>query len=122
MARLGRIHAQHIFDFDDIHAGQYTFFVAAPPLFTLTLTTVFPNVTLETANTSIAPFLKDAAAAGFKYTTSVDLTTASGALAAQDAGGAETILGSRLIPSEVYRKNISGVQQVYEQLFGANVS
>lgn len=122
LARLGGIHAQHVFDFDSIRAGQYTFFVAAPPLFTLTLTTVFPNATMEMANSSIASFLKDASAAGFNYTVTVALTTASGALAAQDAGGVETILGSRLIPSEVYKNNTVGVQHVYEQLFSMNIS
>lgn len=68
------------------------------------------------------PFLNDASTAGFNYTATVNLTTAIGALAAQDAGGTESILGSRLIPVDVYRKNATGVQQVYEHLFGANIS
>jgi hypothetical protein len=121
IGQLATLHAQHIFDWDAPHAGQYFFVVATPaPSFTWLMASFFPNSSLATANASMAPFLDAATAQGFNISTVASaLTNANDALSpnSSDTGGADIILGSRLVPADVYRHNVTAIGEAYQKLF-----
>src|SRR5882724_739996 len=62
VGELAKLHAQHIFDWDDHRAGQYFYVIATPPTFTWSISTLFPNTSLAIANGSLSPFLNAVAA------------------------------------------------------------
>jgi hypothetical protein len=121
IGQLATLHAQHIFDWDALHASQY-FYVEATsaPSFTWFIESYFPNTSLATANASIAPFLDAAAAQGFNISAvSSTLTIANDALSpnSSDAGGDDIIMGSRLVPADIYRHNVTAIGEAFQRLF-----
>ena len=122
VAQLAMLHASHIFDWDHLHAGQYFYLTGVSPSFTWNLTTLFPNTsTVATANASLAPFLKEAAALATSITTTVIVTSINDAVGTSDSdsAGMDDILGSRLIPADVYHGNISAIGETYQKLLDA---
>lgn len=120
---LAEIHARHIFDWDDMHGGQYFYFEAAGPgignaLFT---STYFINATADEAAAALKPLLDDAQAAGFAvFAVSNQTGLGNDLLENLDtAFGINDILGSRLIPAAAYRDNatIAKIGQGYTELF-----
>ncbi|KAF9042760.1 FAD-binding domain-containing protein [Hymenopellis radicata] len=122
MADIMRLHAEHIFDMDDLRIGQYFFvFPNATSGFelTLTLNTYFPNVTEAVATAAIQPFLDDAVASGGRITSqSVEEMNINDILAGEDdAVGANLVMGSRLFPEDVYRNSPAVIGEMYTKLF-----
>ncbi|KAK0444270.1 FAD-binding domain-containing protein [Desarmillaria tabescens] len=125
-AAIGSImasHAKHIFDWDDLHMGQY-FYVyknaTADPYTTLAFTSFFPRVSPVDAAAALKPFLDDAQEFGQIVSQQLDeLNINDGVTAADDVVGENGVLGSRLIPASAYRDHPGIVGQVYTQLFDA---
>jgi hypothetical protein len=119
VAQLATLHAKHIFDWDELHPGQYFFWSATPPTFTLNINSAFPNTTMAAATAAITPFLNGITALNFTHTLSSQVLLINDILGSQatDLGGVETILGSRLFLSSTYVNNATQIGQVTKQLF-----
>ncbi|KAI0064475.1 FAD-binding domain-containing protein [Artomyces pyxidatus] len=121
-----KAHATHIFDWDDVHAGQYFYLYNSPaPNITMTLWTLFPNTSAEDAIAKMAPFFNDARALGAivsdeRASTGLanDIIQRSGS---DDTTGANVILGSRLIPASTYQSNQSLIGETYLALLEQGV-
>lgn len=129
---LMTIHAEHIFDWDSVNAGQYAYvyppsiptngLVANPAYGTssngLGLLTYFANQTEDQAIALMKPLLDDARAQGFEVvneTVVVELAN-DAVYAADNAAGVSTIMGSRLFSSDAYKTNAAGIGAAYQQL------
>ncbi|KAI0064553.1 FAD-binding domain-containing protein [Artomyces pyxidatus] len=116
-----KAHAAHIFDWDDVHAGQYFYLYNLPaPNITMTLWTLFANTSAEAAIAKMAPFFNDTRALG---ATISDERTSTGLAndivqhsGSDDSTGANAILGSRLIPASIYQSNQSLIGETYTTL------
>ncbi|KAJ7797969.1 FAD-binding domain-containing protein [Mycena leptocephala] len=73
---LAGVHAQHIFDLDPVHGGQYFFLEKSDNLSVLIIQTV-TNTTLDEGTTLLTPFLNDALALPDVFLISKDFATAS---------------------------------------------
>ncbi|KAF8527010.1 FAD-binding domain-containing protein [Hysterangium stoloniferum] len=124
VAQLATLHAKHIFDWDALHPGQYFYWFATPPTFTLTIDSYFPNTTISAATETLIPFLNGITSLGFNATLSSELLLGNDLLGATatDAGGRVFILGSRLFPSSTYTNNATQIGQVTKQLFDDGVA
>lgn len=123
-ADLMTLHARHIFDWDDVRAGQYftlynNFVVPSVDGNLLTLVTYFANKTGDEAKLLMKPFLDEARSMNFSVlpeTTSTGL--ANDLLFKADASfGVNLILGSRLIPAQAYRDTPETIGQAVKELF-----
>ncbi|KAF8527009.1 FAD-binding domain-containing protein [Hysterangium stoloniferum] len=123
VAQLATLHAKHIFDWDALQPGQYFYWFATPPTFTLTIDTYFPNTTISAATETLIPFLNSITSLGFNATLSSELSLINDLLGASmsDGGGTEAILGSRLFPSSTYINNATEIGQVTKRLFDDGV-
>lgn len=123
IGQLATLHAQHIFDWDDLHVGQYFFVNGSASSFTWFLTSYFPNGSVSAANASMAPFLDAVTMTPGLNVVGVltNLSNVNDALSpsSNDGGGTNSIMGSRLIPADVYRYNTSAIGEVYQALFDA---
>ena len=109
------LHARHIFDWDELRAGQYFYlFSGTDPSnpgvgATLTFETYFAGVSGEAAFESMLPLLNDARNAGYivvgdNATESVQEGLANDLMFVEDVSlGLNSLLTSRLIPETVYR-------------------
>ncbi|KAF8529329.1 FAD-binding domain-containing protein [Hysterangium stoloniferum] len=124
VSQLATLHAKHIFDWDTLHPGQYFYWSANPPIFTLTVDSYFPNTTISAATAALAPFLNGVTSLGFNATLSSELLSINDLLDATiaDIGGLGTILGSRLFPSSTYINHATQIGQVTKQLFDQGVT
>ena len=122
-AQLATVHAKHIFDWDSVNAGQYFWIlknetaIDAPSAFLLL--TYMRNTTVEQSNSLLAPFLNESLAIPgvIPLTQQTQYALINDILFAADDGvGANTFLGSRLIPEAVYRNTPEKVGPVYQQL------
>ncbi|KAF7377579.1 hypothetical protein MSAN_00180600 [Mycena sanguinolenta] len=122
-ASLATLHAEHIFDWDSVHAGQYFWFLkngtgtSAPSI--LFLDTYMPNTTVEQSQALLAPFLNASLALPGVALVSQEFTYGdiNDALYQPDDNvGTNEVLGSRLIPTSIYRDSPSTVGKVYEKL------
>ncbi|KAF7324645.1 FAD-binding domain-containing protein [Mycena kentingensis (nom. inval.)] len=132
MAALMQVHAAHIFDFDATRSSQYFYVVKEnnPPPPTadgpseLTLFTVLVNQTQAEAEALMAPFFEEALSlpgvqmleSTYTYEDTNDIP-----FLADDEGGVSYLLGSRLVPEDVYRENIELVGPVYKEMLDAGV-
>lgn len=105
------LHARHIFDWDDVRAGQ-NFLLLPGDMYNstgavLNLITYFANVTAEDASKRMAPLLDEAKSLGFLVEKeNVIEALANDLLLVSDApAGNNGIAGSRLIPAMAYRDN-----------------
>ncbi|EIM85819.1 FAD-binding domain-containing protein [Stereum hirsutum FP-91666 SS1] len=129
---LMTIHANHIFDWDSVNAGQYAYvyppsiptngLVANPAYGTssngLGLLTYFANQTEDQALALMKPLLDDVRAQGFEVvneTVVVELAN-DAVYAADNAAGVSTIMGSRFFSSDAYKTNAAGIGAAYQQL------
>ncbi|KAH8115773.1 FAD-binding domain-containing protein [Phellopilus nigrolimitatus] len=120
--KVAELHAQHIFDWDDVRAGQYFYFFSGAsrgfPGSVLNLRTYFANYTEEQAVAAMKPLLDDARA--MNLTVGPETTTTAIAndlvFVADDPIGFDAVLGSRLIPAKAYRNNASGIGDIYKFL------
>ncbi|KAJ7088708.1 hypothetical protein C8R44DRAFT_819336 [Mycena epipterygia] len=121
---LATIHAQHIFDLDPVHGGQYFFLyknstdAIAPSL--LVLNTYTPNTTISQSMALLAPFMNASLALPGVFLLSQpeyvygDINDAL--FQPDDSVGSNVVLGSRLIPASTYRDSPNKVGDTYKQL------
>ncbi|KAJ6466810.1 FAD-binding domain-containing protein [Mycena sanguinolenta] len=122
-ASLATLHAEHIFDWDSVHAGQYFWFLknstgaSAPSI--LFLDTYMPNTTVEQSMALLAPFLNASLALPGVALVSQEFTYGDindALYQADDSVGTNEVLGSRLIPAAMYRESPATVGKVYKEL------
>lgn len=125
--KVARIHAKHIFDWENFNAGQYFFWTAkGPSLFNFFIDTRFPNTTVAAANASITPFLADLLAHGYNYTVLTlresNVNDISFMETDDTTGRIENVIGTRLWPDEVYRNNVTEIGNAYQTLFDSGAA
>ncbi len=123
---LAEIHARHIFDWVPFRAGQYFYFFGGGALGNeMSVSTFFPNSTVDQANAAMKPFLDDVAAANLNVTIILQNVTtglANDLMFSSDISlGFNDVLGSRLIPMAAYRTNVEGIGKGVEELFELGV-
>ena len=137
MAQVAKIHAEHIFDWDALHGGQY-FYLSALGIFppsivsgplntgvpTMVINTYFPNSSLVQAEDALRPFIDDVQkkvdSGVVNLTQRSVLQNINDALTStDDFVGVNLVLGSRLVPASAYRRNATLVGEVYSQLLNA---
>ncbi|KAJ7278387.1 FAD-binding domain-containing protein [Mycena rebaudengoi] len=119
---VARIHAEHIFDLDSVSAS-HAFIVSRDSIgegTSLTVSGIFPNVSTSESKTLLGPFLSASLSVpGVSSLVSETYSTSSindALYQEDDAAGANAVLGSRLIPTELYRRSPAKVGMVYKQL------
>ena len=128
ISTLTTLHAQHIFDTDVLHPGQYFYWTATPPKFTWNIDTVFPNTSIAAANATLSPFLEAVSKAGFSFqplitSASVNQILSGGSTGTgDDLGGSEEVLGSRLWADDVYTQKVTAIGAAYKALFDGGAS
>ncbi|SJL09194.1 uncharacterized protein ARMOST_12570 [Armillaria ostoyae] len=112
-------HAKHIFDWDDLHVGQ--FFTA--DAHTLSLVSYFPRISSDAAAAALKPFLDDAEEFGQiveqKFN---EVNINDGVTEVDDVVGSNGVVGSRLIPASAYRDHPDAFGHVYTQLLDAGTA
>ena len=111
-ADLLTLHAKHIFDWDDVHGGQF-FQIINGNLETsiggnlLSLQTTFPNITSDGAKALMKPFLDEVRSMNFSVRAEETNEGFANDLSSADneSPGASGVAGSRLIPADAYKKN-----------------
>ena len=133
---LARVHARHVFDWDQYRAGHYLFTSDSSLIPILgeevagsvfTLLSYFKDVDAEQVNALMKPFLDEVKEVGQgRWLVLVnDVTTATAnelMVSSSDSGGTMTILGSRLIPGKVYQQDVENIGRVYEELLDEGVA
>lgn len=122
VSQLVTLHAQHIFDWDDLHVGQYFYLVRRGSSFTMAIASLVPNTSISIANATLSPFFDAAVAQGFDVSlATLESADANDVLSTltTDATGINIVLGSRLIPEDVYRCNATGIGETYKLLLDA---
>lgn len=130
MAEVAKVHAQHIFDWDALRAGQYFYLtvqgniqasIISPAISsgvpTIAISTYFPSASLDQAAAALKPFIDDVQAVdGVNFTQSNILQNVNDAFtASSDDVGSNSVIGSRLVSAAAY-KNPTLVGQIYSQL------
>lgn len=117
-ADLMTLHARHIFDWDDVRAGQYfsVFNSNLDPSVGgnfLALNTFFANKSGDEAKALMKPLLDDARSMNLSVQTEETATGLSNDLlfVDDDQLGLNDILGSRLIPAKAYEENPEAIGQ-----------
>ncbi len=118
------LHAEHIFDMDDLHPVQYFFAtrnVSSKDEIDLQFTTFFPKVTASDATARLQPFLDDVVALGGVISDQVtEEKNFNDAITVQDeVVGDNLFMGSRLFSEDVYRKSPECIGKMYTKLFDA---
>ncbi|KAF8527024.1 FAD-binding domain-containing protein [Hysterangium stoloniferum] len=122
-ADLARLHASHIFDWDNEKIGHYfTFIKDSPSVFIWTMTSLWPNASEAAVNASLAPFLDEAVLLATNVSIDLSNKVVNDQVGISDQAGLNTALGSRLIPAQMYRGDLSVVRDTYKQLFDAGAS
>lgn len=124
---LTELHAQHIFDWDDVQAAQYFYWRATQqngvPKYTFTIDTVFPNVSMDKSLSLLRPLLGNFIEKGYNFTTSSaqadinDILTVS-----TDQVGGSAVMVSRFWPDDVYRNNVSAIGKAYQTLLNGGAA
>ncbi|THH08033.1 hypothetical protein EW145_g2989 [Phellinidium pouzarii] len=120
--KLAELHAKHIFDWDDVHAGQYFYFFNNVPMggqgSNFSLRTYFANYTADQAIAAMKPLLDDIRALNYTILFETTNTTLATSLLflADEPMAYNALLGSRLISEEAYRNNASGIGSAYAKL------
>lgn len=127
-ADLMTLHARHIFDWDDVRAGQYftllnDFVVPSVGGNLLILETFFANKSGDEAKLLMKPFLDEARSLNVSVqpeTTSTGL--ANDLLFKADASfGFNLVMGSRLIPAKAYNESPETIGQGIKELLEKGV-
>ncbi|KAJ7218977.1 hypothetical protein B0H12DRAFT_1271690 [Mycena haematopus] len=119
---LATLHAQHIFDWDSVHAGQYFWLLknsSADAPSVLYLNTYMPHTTTSQSMTLLAPFLNASLALPGVSLLAQEFTYGDindALFQADDSVGSNVVLGSRLIPAATYRDSPATVGKVYKKL------
>ncbi|PBK89036.1 FAD-binding domain-containing protein [Armillaria gallica] len=113
-------HAKHIFDWDDLHVGQ--FFTA--DAHTLSLVSYFPRISSDAAAAAaLKPFLDDAEEFGQIVEQQFnEVNINDGVTEVDDVAGSNSVVGSRLIPANAYRDHPDAFGHVYTQLLDAGAA
>ncbi|KZV68486.1 FAD-binding domain-containing protein [Peniophora sp. CONT] len=118
------IHARHIFDWDDLRAGQYFYLynIGRGRSF-LRMNTLFANVSGDDAKAAIAPFIADVQTVGATFINETVTTAIANDIvgAADDNAGINVILGSRLVPATQYEHNPEVIGAAYKTLLDQDV-
>ncbi|VDB84461.1 unnamed protein product [Peniophora sp. CBMAI 1063] len=119
------IHARHLSDYDSFRAGQYfsLYNLGAAGGIQLQMRTYFPNVSNDSAQAAIAPFIADVEAIGASVVSQTAITALANDLVARadDDGGVNLVLASRLIPETQYEQNPSAIGAAYKALLDQGV-
>ncbi len=112
-------HAKHIFDWDDLHVGQ--FFTA--DAHTLSLVSYFPRISSDDAAAALKPFLDEAEEFGQIVEQQFnEVNINDGVTEVDDVAGSNGVVGSRLIPASMYRDHPDAFGHVYTQLLDAGAA
>ncbi|KAK0475870.1 FAD-binding domain-containing protein [Armillaria novae-zelandiae] len=112
-------HAKHIFDWDDLHVGQ--FFTA--DTHTLSLLSYFPRISLNDAAAALKPLLDDVEVFGQIVEQQFNEVNINDAIkVVDDVVGSNGVIGSRLIPESAYRNHPDAFGHVYTRLLEAGAS
>jgi hypothetical protein len=120
MSTLTTLHANHIFNMDPLHPGQYFYWTATPPNFTWSIDTVFPNTTVAVVNATLTPFVGAVSAFGFPFEMAITTSNINNLLTSaspDDNGGVNKILRSRLCSDDIYHQNATVIGAAYKVLF-----
>ncbi|KAF7377572.1 FAD-binding domain-containing protein [Mycena sanguinolenta] len=126
---LATLHAQHIFDWDSVHAGQYFWFLKngtsadAPSI--LLLNTYMPNTTTSQSVALLTPFLNASLALPGVALLSQNFTYSDindALYQADDSVGSNFVFGSRLIPAATYRDSPATIGKAYKQLLASGAT
>ncbi|KAJ6482419.1 FAD-binding domain-containing protein [Mycena sanguinolenta] len=126
MSALATLHAQHIFDWDSVHAGQYFYLYKegngtdAPSVFFLN--TFMPNTTASQSMELLAPFLNASLAIPGVVLLSQDFTYGDindALFSADDSVGINVVLGSRFIPAATYHDSPAAVSEAYTRILAS---
>ncbi|KAJ7883551.1 FAD-binding domain-containing protein [Mycena olivaceomarginata] len=107
---LAALHAEHIFDWDSVHAGQYFWAVKNASVSAFAVNTYMPNTTAAQSMALLAPFVN------------ASLALPGVSLLVQAVHICNTVLGSRLIPAATYRDSPATVGEVYKRLFDSGAT
>lgn len=124
--QLAELHARHIFDWDGPRAGQYFYVVSlnsgAIQGSALYMVTYFANYTADQATVAMKPLIDDATSLNYTIIAANTTTALVNDLvfSLDDTLGENVVLGSRLIPAEVYRNNVTEVGKTYDFLLRNN--
>ncbi|VDC02798.1 unnamed protein product [Peniophora sp. CBMAI 1063] len=119
------VHAQHIFDYDELRAGQYFYvYNIGGGESLLQVSTLFANVSGDDAQAALAPFLADVQAVGATLVNETVVTALVNDIvgAADDSAGYSGVLGSRLMPAAQYEQNPSVIGAAYKTLLDQGVA
>ncbi|KAJ6514419.1 FAD-binding domain-containing protein [Mycena vitilis] len=119
------VHAEHIFDFDSVRAGQYVWVVPASTGYTLSISIMLPNTTISESQELLAPLLNASLAipgVSFVSQTYVNEVVSDALYQSDDSVGQNLIIGSRLIPAATYIDTPAKVGDVHQQLLDAGFS
>ncbi|KAJ7878753.1 FAD-binding domain-containing protein [Mycena olivaceomarginata] len=122
---LAALHAEHIFDWDSVHAGQYFWAVKNASVSAFAVNTYMPNTTAAQSMALLAPFVNASLALPGVSLLVQQFTYGdiNDALYQPDDGvGSNTVLGSRLIPAATYRDSPATVGEVYKKLFDSGAT
>lgn len=116
----GAAYAKRVFDWDSMNVGQYYYTVGVGTTYTIIVDTIFPNATAQQAATALAPLFADLVAAG---AVPISNTTSSATInellaIGDDLCGGYAVLGSRLIPSAIYKSSPESIGNAYRRLVG----
>jgi hypothetical protein len=119
MGKVVEAHARHIFDWDDLHPGQYFQVSAGVAGPFMTIRTYFPNTSTFEASERMFPFINEAIATGAVVQSQASFLSINKALTFLDnVVATNTVLGSRLIPASSY-SNPDLVGDIYKKLLDA---
>ncbi|KZV76446.1 FAD-binding domain-containing protein [Peniophora sp. CONT] len=119
------IHARHIFDWDDLRAGQYFYvYNTGGGQSLLTMSTLFANVSGDDAKAAIAPFIADVQTVGATFINETVVTAIANDIvgATDDNAGTNGLLGSRLFPAAQYEQNPEVIGAAYKTLFDQGIN
>ncbi|KAJ7646287.1 FAD-binding domain-containing protein [Mycena polygramma] len=119
------VHAEHIFDFDSVRAGQYIWVLPGSPGYTLSLDIRMPNTTVSESQELLAPLLNASLAIpGISLVSQsyVNEVVNDALYQSDDSVGQNLVMGSRLIPAATYIDTPSKVGEVHQQLLDAGIS
>ncbi|KAJ7124309.1 hypothetical protein C8R44DRAFT_875362 [Mycena epipterygia] len=118
---LASVHAQHIFDLDPLRAG-HSFSVSRNTTnagSTVSLNANIPNTTTSQSMALLSPFINASLAIPGVSLISQEYIFGNindALFEADDSAGGNGVLGSRLIPADIYRHFPATVGQVYKEL------
>ncbi|KZV69773.1 FAD-binding domain-containing protein [Peniophora sp. CONT] len=118
------IHARHIFDYDDLRAGQYFYvYNAGGGQSLLSMSTLFANISGDDAKAAVAPFIADVQTVGATFINETTTTATANDIVGfpDDNAGYNTLLGSRLFPATQYENSPDVIGAAYKTLLDQGI-